>query len=154
MSPRLQVGKLEQLTIHGNDYPTRDGTGERDYIHVVDPRTRPRGGVETASTGCKVPRRSISARGIGSTVMEVVRAFEAACGPPNYRCELVRDVRGMCRATLLIRLWRTLCSTGAPSTTWSGPVQIRGDGRVKTPTVLELKPGVFAEARRGASLMQ
>ena len=33
---QVAVGKLARLTVHGNDYSTRDGTGERDYIHVVD----------------------------------------------------------------------------------------------------------------------
>ncbi len=33
---QVAVGKLEQLSVFGNDYPTRDGTGVRDYIHVVD----------------------------------------------------------------------------------------------------------------------
>jgi UDP-glucose 4-epimerase len=32
----VAVGKLTQLTVHGADYPTADGTGVRDYIHVVD----------------------------------------------------------------------------------------------------------------------
>lgn len=33
---QVAVGKLEQLSVFGNDYPTKDGTGVRDYIHVVD----------------------------------------------------------------------------------------------------------------------
>ena len=33
---QVAVGKLEELNVFGNDYPTPDGTGVRDYIHVVD----------------------------------------------------------------------------------------------------------------------
>src|SRR5690625_7993394 len=33
---QVAVGKMDKLTIYGNDYQTRDGTGVRDYIHVVD----------------------------------------------------------------------------------------------------------------------
>ena len=76
---QVAVGKLEHLTIHGNDYPTRDGTGERDYIHVVD---LARGHV-AALKGIDQLQGATAinlGRGIGSTVMEVVRAFEAVCG--------------------------------------------------------------------------
>jgi UDP-glucose 4-epimerase len=76
---QVAVGKLERLTIHGNDYETRDGTGERDYIHVVD-----------LARGHLAALRHIDqldgavainlGRGIGSTVLEVVHAFQAACG--------------------------------------------------------------------------
>ena len=33
---QVAVGKLDILSIYGNDYPTKDGTGIRDYIHVID----------------------------------------------------------------------------------------------------------------------
>ena len=33
---QVAVGKLKELSVFGNDYPTKDGTGVRDYIHVVD----------------------------------------------------------------------------------------------------------------------
>jgi UDP-glucose 4-epimerase len=33
---KIAIGKLKELSVFGNDYPTRDGTGVRDYIHVVD----------------------------------------------------------------------------------------------------------------------
>lgn len=76
---QVAVGKLEQLSIFGNDYETRDGTGVRDYIHVVD---LARGhlsalkyildnkGVEAVNLGT----------GRGSSVLEVVDAFEKASG--------------------------------------------------------------------------
>ena len=76
---QVAVGKLQKLTIHGDDYPTRDGTGERDYIHVVD---LARGhlaalghldsfvGAEPINLGT----------GRGSTVREMIAAFGAASG--------------------------------------------------------------------------
>ncbi len=78
---QVAVGKLERLTVHGDDYPTRDGTGERDYIHVVDlarghlaalERLGSLDGVEAINLGT----------GRGSTVKEMVAAFESASGKP------------------------------------------------------------------------
>jgi UDP-glucose 4-epimerase len=76
---QVAVGKLQRLTIHGNDYNTRDGTGERDYIHVVD---LARGHVAALQ---HLDRLSGAVainlgRGIGNTVLEVLHAFEKACG--------------------------------------------------------------------------
>ena len=78
---QVAVGKLAQLTIHGSDYATRDGTGERDYIHVVD---LARGHLAALNhidqlTGAVAINLG---RGVGTTVMEVLDAFEKACGRP------------------------------------------------------------------------
>lgn len=76
---RVAVGSLASVAVYGNDYPTRDGTGVRDYIHVVDlalghckalDALRLRGGLITVNLGT----------GIGYSVLDVVRAFEAASG--------------------------------------------------------------------------
>lgn len=76
---KVAVGKLEKVHVYGNDYPTPDGTGVRDYIHVVDLATghvaaldwmNGREGVEIFNLGT----------GQGTSVLEVVRAFSAACG--------------------------------------------------------------------------
>jgi len=73
------AGIRERLSIFGNDYPTRDGTGVRDYIHVVDLAvghvsalryTETHGGVEAINLGT----------GKGFSVLDVVRAFEKANG--------------------------------------------------------------------------
>lgn len=74
-------GKLEWLNVFGNDYPTRDGTGVRDYIHVVDLARghlaalrylvgREQGEVLVTNLGT----------GNGYSVLEMVRAFEQAAG--------------------------------------------------------------------------
>jgi len=80
---QVAIGKLKKLKIFGNDYPTKDGTGVRDYIHVVDlanghiaalkalnNKTKPfiQGGVLTVNLGT----------GKGYSVLDVVQAFEKA----------------------------------------------------------------------------
>ncbi len=74
---QVAVGRLERLNVFGGDYPTPDGTGVRDYIHVVDlarghlralERIEGLPGVSTFNLGT----------GRGYSVLEVVKAFEAA----------------------------------------------------------------------------
>ena len=85
---KVAVGKLEKVGVFGNDYPTPDGTGVRDYIHVVD---LAKGHVAALSwMGGKCGSNSGSDRhgcevfnlgtGKGSSVLEVIHAFEDACG--------------------------------------------------------------------------
>jgi len=78
---QVAVGKLKELRVFGSNYPTPDGTGVRDYIHVVDlarghltalDALRERPGVLTANLGT----------GRGYSVLEVVSAFIAASGKP------------------------------------------------------------------------
>ncbi|MGM8228644.1 UDP-glucose 4-epimerase GalE [Cellvibrio sp. ARAG 10.3] len=77
---QVAVGKREALTIYGNDYATSDGTGVRDYIHVVD---LARGhvaalkGLVQQKRGCAVYNLGT---GTGYSVLEMLRAFERACG--------------------------------------------------------------------------
>ena len=76
---QVALGKLKELPVFGAGYPTRDGTGVRDYIHVVDlarghlaalNALRARGGVLTLNLGT----------GRGYSVLEMMRAFESASG--------------------------------------------------------------------------
>lgn len=78
---QVAVGKLKELAVFGNDYPTPDGTGVRDYIHVVDLahghlkaleklRTKPGLVIYNLGTGC------------GYSVLEAIAAFSKACGKP------------------------------------------------------------------------
>ncbi len=78
---RVALGKLPELKVYGNDYPTPDGTGVRDYIHVVDlakghvaalRALQKRAGVLTVNLGT----------GRGYSVLEMIRAFSAASGKP------------------------------------------------------------------------
>ena len=76
---QVAVGRLPELSVFGDDYPTPDGTGVRDYIHVVD----------LADGHLKALARIVSDRGIftynlgtgqGYSVLDMVKAFEAASG--------------------------------------------------------------------------
>ena len=78
---QVAVGKREFLSVFGNNYPTPDGTGVRDYIHVVDLAlghvkaidfALPRTGVEIFNLGT----------GNGTSVLGLVKAFEEATGVP------------------------------------------------------------------------
>ena len=78
---QVAEGRRERLSVYGNDYPTRDGTGIRDYIHVVDLAEghlaalrylEDKGGLLTVNLGT----------GRGCSVLEMVAAFEKASGCP------------------------------------------------------------------------
>jgi UDP-glucose 4-epimerase len=78
---QVAVGKLPELTVFGHDYPTPDGTGVRDYIHVVElaeGHLRALAALQTR-TGANVWNLGT---GQGYSVLEMVRAFEAASGRP------------------------------------------------------------------------
>ena len=74
-------GQRDKLSVFGGDYPTPDGTGLRDYIHVVDLAI---GHVKTLDRLAKGPGILTYnlGTGRGNSVLEMVRAFEAACGRP------------------------------------------------------------------------
>jgi UDP-glucose 4-epimerase len=74
---QVAVGKLAELQVFGADYPTPDGTGVRDYIHVSDLAA---GHVAALARLASLPRISAINLGAGRgySVLEVVRAFEAA----------------------------------------------------------------------------
>ena len=76
---KVAVGKLEKVHVFGNDYPTSDGTGVRDYIHVVD---LARGHVAAIKKLEQKPGLFICNLGTGHgySVMDVIHAFEKACG--------------------------------------------------------------------------
>ena len=79
---QVAVGRLAQLQIFGDDYPTPDGTGIRDYIHVVDLARGHVKAVEhmlTTEPGCRAYNLGA---GQGYSVLDVVKAFEQACGKP------------------------------------------------------------------------
>ena len=76
---KVAAGKLKEISVFGNDYPTKDGTGVRDYIHIVDlarghllalKKLNKDGGLFAVNLGT----------GKGYSVLEVIHAFEKACG--------------------------------------------------------------------------
>jgi len=86
---QVAIGKLAQLSVFGNDYPTPDGTGIRDYIHVVD---LVKGHIKAIAAlesekfsggGCKPYNLGT---GRGYSVLEIVNTFEKVTGKPiNYK---------------------------------------------------------------------
>ena len=76
---QVAVGRLPCLSIYGSDYPTKDGTGVRDYLHVVDLAEGHVKAVEAIEriTGAEAINLGT---GRGNSVLEVVAAFEAASG--------------------------------------------------------------------------
>ncbi|VWC11770.1 UDP-glucose 4-epimerase GalE [Burkholderia lata] len=78
---QVAVGKLETLRVFGSDYPTPDGTGVRDYIHVVD---LAKGHIAALDALTKRDASFVVNLGTGQgySVLEVVRAFEKASGRP------------------------------------------------------------------------
>lgn len=82
------IGKREQLIVHGNDYPTTDGTCIRDYIHVVDlAKAHIKALNRLLNNGQKSAYEVFNiGTGSGSTVLEVIQAFEKVSGRQlNYR---------------------------------------------------------------------
>ena len=76
---QVAVGRLDQLTVHGRDYDTPDGTGVRDYIHVMDLAD----GHLAALRHLLEARGSITANlgtGRGTSVLELIAAFERVTG--------------------------------------------------------------------------
>ena len=74
---QVACGKLPYLKIFGNDYPTHDGTGVRDYIHVVDLALGHIKAIEKSTKGVHIYNLGT---GKGYSVLDVLHAFEKACG--------------------------------------------------------------------------
>lgn len=76
---QVALGKLPQLSIFGNDYPTKDGTGVRDYIHVVDLADGHLKALDKLNTTKGVLIHNLGT-GVGYSVLDLVKAFEEANG--------------------------------------------------------------------------
>lgn len=74
---QVAVGKRDLLSVWGNDYPTHDGTGVRDYIHVVDLAKGHVKALEKISTSTGVQTYNLGT-GKGYSVLDLVKAFEKA----------------------------------------------------------------------------
>ena len=76
---QVAVGRLERLAIYGDDYDTPDGTGVRDYIHVVDLALGHHAALEHIEPGCEEINLGT---GHGASVLEIVEATERISGRP------------------------------------------------------------------------
>lgn len=77
---QVAIGKLKELSVFGDDYNTVDGTGVRDYIHVVDlaqGHVAALKGLDQVGAGCRAYNLGT---GSGYSVLQIVQAFEAASG--------------------------------------------------------------------------
>ena len=76
---QVAVGKLPRLRVFGSDYPTPDGTGIRDYIHVVDLAKGHVAALKKLESGAGVYTYNLGT-GVGYSVLDMLHAFEKACG--------------------------------------------------------------------------
>ena len=76
---QVAIGKLECLSVYGDDYDTKDGTGVRDYIHVTDLAIGHVKAIEYITGRTGIDAINLGA-GRGYSVMELLHAFEKACG--------------------------------------------------------------------------
>ena len=82
---KVAAGQLPYLSVFGNDYDTKDGTGVRDYIHVVDLAKAHLKALERAEKVTGVEHFNVGT-GTGYSVLEIVKAFENATGlTVNYK---------------------------------------------------------------------
>ncbi len=88
---QVAVGKRKELSVYGNDYPTHDGTGVRDYIHVMDLALGHVKALKAIRENCGVAIYNLGT-GKGYSVLDVVKAFEEASGVKiPYRIAPRRD---------------------------------------------------------------
>lgn len=76
---QVSVGQLKELNIFGNDYNTKDGTGVRDYIHVVDLAKGHLAALDKLKTHCGLVVYNLGT-GVGYSVLDMVNAFNKCCG--------------------------------------------------------------------------
>ena len=76
---QVAVGKLKAVNVFGDDYPTHDGTGVRDYIHVVDLAKGHVAALKKLATNCGLFICNLGT-GNGYSVLDVIKAYSKACG--------------------------------------------------------------------------
>lgn len=82
---QVAIGKLECLSVYGNDYPTPDGTGVRDYIHVMDLASGHLAALDNKTKGSAFKAINLGT-GIGYSVLDLIQAFEKVTQTKiNYR---------------------------------------------------------------------
>ncbi|GGI46060.1 UDP-glucose 4-epimerase [Paenibacillus marchantiophytorum] len=94
---QVAVGRLKELQIYGNDYATPDGTGVRDYIHVVDLARGHLNALEKVMAGSGIEAYNLGT-GRGYSVKEIITAFEKVTGisiPHTFTNRRTGDI-GIC----------------------------------------------------------
>ncbi|MFD2795333.1 UDP-glucose 4-epimerase GalE [Promicromonospora vindobonensis] len=77
---QVAVGRRDRLTVFGDDYPTADGTAERDYLHVTDLAAGHVAALEHLDDMAEPARAFNLGTGTGTSVLELLKAFERAVG--------------------------------------------------------------------------
>ena len=80
---QVAVGKLQSVGVFGDDYDTPDGTGVRDYIHVVDLARGHVAALQHTQAGANIYNLGT---GQGTSVLQIIKAFSAACGRDIASC--------------------------------------------------------------------
>lgn len=75
----VAVGKLDYLQVFGDDYDTKDGTGVRDYLHVVDLAKGHNKAIDFIEKNNSIEAINLGT-GIGYSVLDILKAYEKACG--------------------------------------------------------------------------
>ncbi len=78
---QVAIGRREKVSIYGNDYPTPDGTGVRDYIHVMDLADGHVAALKTVAQSSGLHIYNLGT-GKGTSVLEMIAAFSKAAGKP------------------------------------------------------------------------
>jgi UDP-glucose 4-epimerase len=122
---QVALGRLQHLNVFGADYETRDGTGERDYIHVEDLARAHLAAIKysSTSTGCEAINVGT---GRGATVLEMVKAFEQASGQkvpykigPRRDGDVARSIAAVDKAERLLGWTAKLDLADMCKTTWN-----------------------------------
>ncbi len=134
---KVAVGKLEKVHVFGNDYPTPDGTGVRDYIHVVD---LARGHVAAIKKLEQKPGLFICNLGTGHgySVLDVINAFSKACGK-EIPMSSTRAAPATSPSAGAIPPRPSVSSAGRPSTALRKCAPTAGTGRATTRTGIRLR---------------
>lgn len=77
---QVAAGRRDRLRVFGGDWPTRDGTGVRDYVHVMDLAEAHADALDVLARGRRGTTAVNLGTGLGTTVLELVRAFGRAAG--------------------------------------------------------------------------
>ena len=127
---QVAVGRLKSLSVFGGDYPTRDGTGVRDYIHVVDLAV---GHLLALDKLAEKPGRVVYnlGTGAGNSVLEMISAFEKASGK---KIPYQIAVQAMSLNVMPIHPWRCRSSDGRLRGALKKCVPTHGAGSQTTPT--------------------
>jgi UDP-glucose 4-epimerase len=112
---RVAAGTLPRLAVYGSDYPTSDGTGVRDYVHVMDLASGHVAALRRLLGEAPLEHGVVNlGTGRGHSVLEVVRAFETASGrkvPYDVASRRAGDVAVSCADPSLAAAWLGWCAT-------------------------------------------